>query len=55
VDQYTGSTANNRYTVAEEATNVNYTPPSKTGAAEKLEKYFAERKAERAAKLKRVK
>jgi hypothetical protein len=27
VDQYTGSTANNRYTVAEEATNVNYTPP----------------------------
>jgi hypothetical protein len=29
VDQYTGSTANNRYTVAEEATNVNYTPPSK--------------------------
>jgi hypothetical protein len=29
VDQYTGSTANNRYTVAEEATNVNYTPPPK--------------------------
>ena len=29
VDQYTGSTANDRYTVAEEATNINYTPPSK--------------------------
>lgn len=29
VDQYTGSTANNRYTVAEEATNVNYNPPAK--------------------------
>lgn len=28
VDQYTGSTANDRYTVAEEATNINYTPPS---------------------------
>jgi len=29
VDQYTGRTAHNRYTVAEEATNINYTPPSK--------------------------
>ena len=29
VDQYTGSTANNRYTVAAEATNVNYTPAPK--------------------------
>lgn len=29
VDQYTGSTANNRYTVAEEATNIKYTPPAK--------------------------
>ena len=28
-DQYVGSTANNRYTVAEEATNVKYTPPAK--------------------------
>ena len=29
VDQYTGGTAKNRYTVAEEATNINYTPPAK--------------------------
>jgi hypothetical protein len=28
VDQYTGTTANHRYTVAEERTNINYTPPS---------------------------
>jgi len=28
VDQYTGTTANDRYTVAEERTNINYTPPS---------------------------
>ena len=28
VDQYTGSTANDRYAVAEEATNISYTPPS---------------------------
>lgn len=28
VDQYIGSTANNRYTVAEERTNINYTPPT---------------------------
>jgi hypothetical protein len=29
VDQYTGSTANNRYTVAEEATNISYKPHKK--------------------------
>jgi hypothetical protein len=29
VDQYTGSHDNNRYTVAKEATNINYTPPAK--------------------------
>ena len=28
VDQYTGSTANDRYTVAGKVTNINYTPPS---------------------------
>jgi hypothetical protein len=28
VDQYTGSTADDRYTVAEEATNIDYVPPS---------------------------
>jgi hypothetical protein len=28
VDQYTGSTANDRYTVAQEATHINYTPPN---------------------------
>lgn len=27
VDQYTGSTANNRYRVSEESANINYTPP----------------------------
>lgn len=29
VDQYVGSTANDRYTVAKESVNVNYTPPEK--------------------------
>jgi hypothetical protein len=29
VDQYAGTTANNRYTVAKGATNISYTPPSK--------------------------
>ena len=28
VDQYTGSTVNNRYRVAEKSTNINYTPPA---------------------------